>query len=171
MKTLIFESISEEKLFEVLVKCFNLPGLDDKERKKWRQGFAEVFFTECYANKENKISMKVYNYFCKHNICYGDKSMYEQNIKSYIRRRDIINIFISLSTYFKNRANLFRVLFDYIFTEKGLYKDILLNHTSLAEVIYNKLNEFIEAENGKYKNHFKCYITEHNHQRQKILLF
>jgi len=172
MSTLLKQSISEDKLLEILIRCFNIPGLDNDKKEKWIRGFSDLFFNVYVSYHENKISEKIYNFFRKYKIVY--EGWYMENSKLFIRREDIIRILLNakpLLTKIGHQINVIWILYDYIFNEKGLYKDILLNYTILADTIYKKINEFNEQDGGKYKKYFEDYLTKHYQQSQKILLF
>jgi hypothetical protein len=164
--------IDDSTILRVFNDCEKIPDLDTFQKwnsgSKWPNVLVNCLLLVCTEQKTT-VSRNLQKIFLKK---YNIKLPVSDNHT--FNSVHIINFMLKANecaTGISNKVHISRLLFSYIFYEKGLYIDIILYYTALYNQIYKKLEELSTQENNKYNHYFAEYFIEHNRHIKSILLF
>lgn len=166
--TKLDETVEESEFIKIFNACIKIPN----EHQDTRPQIIIQIERICNGSRSTKLTPNIKLLLLK----YNDKfDIYDHQISKNIffshfsMIKLLLNIFPECRIK-RNKVYLTKILFDFIFYTPGLYRDIILYHENLKNIINDKIHEFINSTDGKY-DFYKDYLNEYNKHVQSILLF
>ena len=170
--TKLDESIEESEFIRLYLAYINIPDKSWEENKDWPLKIINKIERICNGSRSTKLTPNIKKLLLKTKSAIDTCDFQIQN-SIHFTHLTTLKFLIDVIQQCKGKKNkiyLSKVLLDLIFFTPGLYRDIILYHESLKEMINIKVHEFLNDTDGKYE-FYKDYLQEYNRHVQNILLF